>query len=239
MAPGELLRSFGRVTREVFCGPTRWRPARWALAVGIGSATWLAYLEKWPVQGVLQGRGDGILRELALLANLCGSGVATASLGVVALLVGLWRRRPALVETAIALGAAGFWCWIFTRTGQVVFAEQRPNDGGAMHFFATDGHGVSGHASAAALLCEPVHDILARGATPRVRRGVRAGLIAWALFVAWSRVWLGMHFVWNVVLGLAIGFFTGSAAARALPSPRSLIVLAHPSGASEQQRKPV
>jgi len=87
-----------------------------------------------------------------------------------------------------------------------------------MTFRALGGHGVSGHAAAAALLFSPVRDVLARGATPRVRRMVTAALLAWAMWVSWSRVWLGMHFVWNVVLGCAIGFLTGRAATRALRS---------------------
>jgi membrane-associated phospholipid phosphatase len=95
-----------------------------------------------------------------------------------------------------------------------VLAEHRPNDGGAMRLFALDGRGVSGHASATALLFWPVRDVLARSATPRARLLVTAVLIAWAVVVCWSRVWLGMHFVWNVSLGLAIGFFTGFVATR-------------------------
>jgi membrane-associated phospholipid phosphatase len=66
----------------------------------------------------------------------------------------------------------------------------------------------------AALLFFPVRDVLARDATPRVRHIVTAALLAWAALVGWSRVWLGMHFVWNVSLGLAIGFFTGFVATR-------------------------
>jgi membrane-associated phospholipid phosphatase len=83
-----------------------------------------------------------------------------------------------------------------------------------MKLFALGGHGVSGHAAAAALLFWPVRDVLARGATPGVRRVVTAALVAWAVVVAWSRVWLGMHFVWNVMAGLAMGLFTGFVAVR-------------------------
>lgn len=87
-----------------------------------------------------------------------------------------------------------------------------------MKLFAPGGHGVSGHAAAAALLFWPVRDVLARDASPRVRQVVAAALFAWAALVGWSRVWLGMHFVWNVELGLVIGFFTGFVGTRTMRS---------------------
>lgn len=211
-----LLPSFLRVSRGIVGAPARCRGRGWLLAVAVAATTVVLYLEKWPIQAVVQRDGDGVARLLATFADACGSGQAMTLLGVLALLAGRWARRPALVDAAVAFAAAGAWCWLFTKLGQVVLAERRPNDGGAMRLFALDGHGVSGHAAAAALLYGPVHAILARGATPRVRRAVGAGWLAWTVIVAWSRVWLGMHFVWNVVLGLAIGFFTGSSAAHSL-----------------------
>ncbi len=149
--------------------------------------------------------------------------LAIAATTAVAFIAGRWARRRALGDAALVLGVAGVWCFIFTKTGQFVLAERRPTEGGTMKLLALGGHGVSGHAAAASLLFSPVRDLLfspvrdllARGATPGVRRMVTAGLLARAIVVAWSRVWLGMHFVWNVMLGLAIGFFTGLVAARA------------------------
>ena len=186
----------------------------WAVVVALGSATLLAYLEKWPLQTLIQGHGGGVARTLASVADACGSGFAVTSLGIAMLVAGLLARKPALVEVAVALGIAGVWCWLLMRVGQIVLAEQRPVDGGAMRFFALDGHGVSGHAAAAALLLYPARDVLARDAAPRTRRAVGLVAIAWALFIGWSRVWLGMHFAWNVMLGLALGAFAGRAAAR-------------------------
>jgi membrane-associated phospholipid phosphatase len=101
-----------------------------------------------------------------------------------------------------------------TAAGEFVLAERRPIDGGAMRFFALGGHGVSGHAAAAALLFAPVRCVLMRGARRRLRWIASGAMLAWAAWVGWSRVYLGMHFAWNVTLGLAIGFFTGSVAAR-------------------------
>jgi membrane-associated phospholipid phosphatase len=219
-----VARSLGRVSLDIALTPVRWRTRQWALFLAITATTALAYLEKWPLQAWLQSGGGSGERALALFADVCGSGLALASLGLAVLLTGLLARKRALVDAAVVLGVAGIWCWILMKAGQLVLAERRPIDGGAMKLFALGGHGVSGHAAAAALLFSPVRDVLARGATPRVRYLVTAALLGWAALVGWSRVWLGMHFVWNVALGLAIGFFTGLVATRAAvvnPSPSS------------------
>ena len=215
-----LLRLIERIGRSLVHAPARWRARQWAVLVAIAAATLAAYLEKRAVQAFVQ-RGDGeVERAVASFANTCASGIAMTWLCLLAYALGRWRHRRAVVDTAVVFAAAGLWCWTLTKIGQFVLAERRPNEGGAMRFFALAGHGVSGHASAAALLYWPVRDILARGARLSVRRAVGAALIAWAVFVGWSRVWLGMHFVWNVVLGFAIGGFTGFVAThRAKPPP--------------------
>jgi membrane-associated phospholipid phosphatase len=212
----KLARMFRHVSIAIVTAPARWHPWQWALFLAVAATTLITYLEKWPLQVFIQRGGGSVVRAFALAVSAYVGGFAVLLLGVAMLVIGRWTRRRALVDAALALGAAGFWCWIFTRAGQLVLAERRPKEGGAMILFALGGHGVSGHASAAGLLLSPVRDVLARAATPRARRALTAALLGWAAFVGWSRVWLGMHFVWNVVLGLAIGFFTGFVATRAL-----------------------
>jgi membrane-associated phospholipid phosphatase len=218
---GRLVAAFGRVSRAVVESPARWRAREWAIFGSVALAALCAYVEKRPIQARLQGDGGGdrggALRQLALFGDAFGSGGATVLFGFIAFTIGRIARKPLLVDTALALGAAGFWCWLLTKTGQIVLAESRPIDGGSMHFFALGGHGVSGHASAAALVYFPVRDVLARRARlPPIRRAVGIGLLAWPAFVGWSRVYLGMHFLWNVILGFAVGSFTGLVATRAL-----------------------
>jgi membrane-associated phospholipid phosphatase len=210
-----FARLLDRVSRDIVTSPVRWRSRQWVLFLAVVATTWLAYVEKRSIQPCVQRGGGSGARALALLIDACGGGFAVTLLGFAALVAGRWARKRALVDAALVLGVAGVWCWIFTKTGQLVLAERRPNDGGTMKLFALGGHGVSGHAAAAALLFSPVRDVLARGATPKVRRVVTAALLAWAVLVGWSRVWLGMHFVWNVMLGFAMGVSTGLVAARA------------------------
>ncbi len=210
-----LARTTLRTGLDLVTVPMRWRAQHWVVFFAVAATAVIAYVQKRPVQAFVESGGDGGARALALVASACGGGFAVTALGLAAFVGGRWGRKRLLVETAFAFGAAGTWCWICVAVGQLVLAERRPNDGGVMKLFALAGHGVSGHAAAAALLFWPVRDVLARGVTPRFRLLVTAALLGWAALVGWSRMWLGMHFAWNVELGLAAGFFTGFVATRA------------------------
>jgi membrane-associated phospholipid phosphatase len=204
-----LLSLLQHIGHAVVRAPARCRARQWALFAALVAATLLAYVEKRPLQAFFQRGHSEFERGVASFANVFGSGGAMVWLGLIAYVLGRWSRKRAVVDAAIVFAAAGLWCWALTSIGQFVFAEDRPNDGGAMRFFALGGHGVSGHSSAAALLYWPVRDILARGAKMSVRRAAGAASLAWAIVVGWSRVWLGMHFVWNVLFGFAVGGFIG------------------------------
>lgn len=214
-----------RTGRLMLEAPARWRAPQWALAVGIAVAVVLARLYMVPLQRQIEGRGGPCIEAVAEFANLTGSGTAVTALGVGSLLLGLALRKDAIVTTSLVLAASGFWGFAFVEAGRFVFAEQRPMEGGMMRFFALGGHGVSGHAAATALLVLPVRHILLRGAAPRTRDVVTVLLALWTVVVGWSRVWLGMHFTWNVLVGGALGFWASAAAVAAWrasdPSPAS------------------
>lgn len=217
---GRSLRGDGRRLARLFVATGRHLAAPpsatgWAAGLGVALATALASGWKEPIAAAFAGGGEGVARSVAEVANVAGAGATVTALGVALFALGRWRRWSALVDAALVLAAAGAWCWLLLRVGQIVLAEQRPLDGGAMRWFARDGHGISGHAAAAALLFAPARDILARDAPPAVRRGIGAALLVWAALVGWSRMWLGMHFLWNVVLGLALGFVAGRAGVEA------------------------
>lgn len=221
---GEDVLAFGRslraVSREIVKAPSRWGAHQWTVLGAVVLATIVAYAEKWPLQALVE-RGDGTAAHaLAELADVLGSGLATVSYGVAAFAVGRWAKRRALVDAAMVLGAGGAWCFALTEVGQLVLAECRPLQGGAMHLVALGGHGVSGHACAAALLVSTARHCVERGTRRSLRRIANVGLLAWAVVVCWSRVFLGQHFVWNVMLGFAIGAFISSVAHRALAPAR-------------------
>ena len=171
-------------------------------------ATLVAFVAKRGLQALVERRGPPLFDTIASVADHLGSGLATVGLGLTALALGRLASKPAWVDMALTLGARGIPCWILTTAGQIVFAESRPKEGGAMHWFAFGGHGVSGHAAAAALLFWTVRGTLVRDAEAPVRRAVTAAMLGWALLVGWSRVYLGEHFVWNVMLGYLVGTVT-------------------------------
>jgi membrane-associated phospholipid phosphatase len=183
----------------------------------------LAILERGSVERVL---GCGTLAQSAVLSAVTGfvntycGGAGMTVLGVSAYLLGRWRKSDALSDAALVFAAAGFWSFGMTALGQFVLADMRPKDGGALGFFGIHGHGVSGHASSASLLALPVRDVLLRERARSTRAIAGVLLVAWALFVGWSRVYLGMHHAWNVVLGLGLGFSCARAATTAFTRSR-------------------
>jgi len=162
----------------------------------------------------------GALSQSAVLAAVTGfintycGGAGMTVLGVAAYLVGRWRKIDALTDAALVFAAAGFWSFTITTLGQFVLADMRPKDGGTLMFFGIHGHGVSGHASSASLLMSVVTDVLARDRKRSTRMILGGVFFAWALFVGWTRIHLGMHHAWNVVLGLGLGFVCSRAATR-------------------------
>ena len=168
-----------------------------ALAVALG----IAYAEKRPIEAFFFHAPAGI-RSLMEVPNVLGSGYAMTALGGVLVLVAIATKRREHVEAARSFALAGALGFALTRIGCLVLAERRPIEGGAMRLFALGGHGVSGHAVGAGLLLS----------FAAMRRGwVLAVAVVWALLVAWCRMWLGMHYMWNVLLGLVLGFVSGRA----------------------------
>lgn len=193
----------------------RWRPGQWGYLLAFMALGIAAWANQAPLQGAIEGRGGGIARNLAIFANLAGSGWSVAALGLAVFVVATALRQEDLRQAALVLGAGGLWAFLLVQLGQFVLAEQRPVEGGAMRFFALQGHGVSGHAAAAAALILPVRDVWLRRASSGARHLAVSLLTVWAAVVGWSRVWLGMHFAWNVVMGFAIGFWASSGAVTA------------------------
>jgi len=208
---------------QIVEAPGQWGPGGWMALFALVAVTLFAYDEKRPLQSLIEHTGDSALRRVARFAEIMGNGTATVQYGVFAFVIGRGAKRRVWVDLAFGLATGGIWCSALTKAGQLVLAEARPRDGGVMHFLAPNGHGVSGHASAVALVYVATNRILTRSARPSVRRAVRAALLAWAVVVGWSRIYLGAHFAWNVIVGLAVGYFTGSVAARTCIAGRATL----------------
>jgi membrane-associated phospholipid phosphatase len=211
--PNQLVTLVVRSGRAMLRLPRAVLP--WTARIAIVVVIVLAWHDKRALQLVIEHRGDGFASALAAFANVCGGGIAVTTLGLSAFVLGRVLHKDALAQGALVMGVAGLWCFLLTNAGQLVLAEQRPIEGGAMRFFSFAGHGISGHASATALLVLPAHEVWLRRAAPLKRTLVTALLVGWVAIVCWSRVWLGMHHVWNVLAGLALASWTSAAAVSA------------------------
>jgi membrane-associated phospholipid phosphatase len=113
-----------------------------------------------------------------------------------------------LVESLIYTG-------ILTGIGQFVFAEDRPYEGGDMHFFKTGGHGISGHAAISASIAGPLNRQylqITPDANEMERLTKYTGKLAVygiPFLVGLSRFNDNEHYAWNVLLGSILGYTMG------------------------------
>ena len=198
----------------ITAAPGKWKLPEWSVVAAFFAALVFLYLFKWPVQNFFGGDGLGWIDEIADIGRDFGDFELPLGIGLLLLFVGCLKNRSKWMESGAALLAAAAMAGVVVLLGQFVLAEQRPRDGGAMMFFNIEGHGISGHATSSALILWPIRNILLKDRSEAVRTMVSVLLISWAFMVAWSRMWHGRHFMWNVLFGLAIGFSAGYAAVK-------------------------
>lgn len=142
---------------------------------------------------------------IATLGAVFGSGHAMVVFGLALAGFAALTRDPRWRAAAKRFAASGAVGWVLFRAASCVLAEQRPKDGGAMRWFARHGHGVSGHAFATALAYWPLMTTLGADMRPRSRAAFSIAMHTWIALVGWSRMRLDEHYLWNVLLGTAMG----------------------------------
>lgn len=165
----------------------------------------IAYVKKREIQARLADRRS----VAAKIADRVGSGQAMLAYGILAAIVASRTGDPklrAFVRRFAKAGAVGF---VMFQASRFVLAERRPKEGGEMRFCRLHGHGVSGHTFAAALLHEPIMSTWGPSLSRRNRALLSASIYAWIAFIAWSRVRLDEHYLWNVLLGARLGLDAG------------------------------
>lgn len=78
----------------------------------------------------------------------------------------------------------------------------------------------SGHLGATVSLAVTYAILAGRLSSPAARAGVRTAAIAWPSLLAWSRIYVGMHFPSDVLVGAANGVATGLLTAAVLADDR-------------------
>jgi undecaprenyl-diphosphatase len=164
----------------------------WVSAIGFSEAD--------AMRSLAEQRSETLI-ETARVITWAGSAVVLVPLAVVYCLLlaraGLWREAAAV---ALSLGGA-MLIYDITKT---LTSRPRPS---VEHLQAVSGSSFpSGHATqASAFWLSLVLALRARGVTPFALR--MAGVLASALIlgVAWSRVYLGVHYPSDVLAGVILG----------------------------------
>ncbi len=150
-----------------------------------------------------------------------GGGVYVPAAALLMYVGGSSLREYRAKQTGVMLAHSLLLTDLVTLTGRWVLAEDRPKYGGSLHPFRGVGGGISGHSATAAsisgvlsrmyLQVQP-EDSHAAVMWKRIGKGFAYGLPA---IVAFGRVNDQQHFVYNTVLGLSIGYWSGNVVADA------------------------
>ena len=167
--------------------------------VGIAVKTWAPGFDLQTMQAIAAHRSSW-LTSVARIVSDAGSFALLAPLAVAFVLLRRWKR-PAddLALLVIALGSAGLPILV-----KLIVARPRPSIEHLSHL--TSLSFPSEHSTQAAAIYLTIAILLSQG----LRRGWRELVIVLAvliaLAVAWSRVYLGVHYPTDVIAGLLLGW---------------------------------
>jgi membrane-associated phospholipid phosphatase len=166
---------------------------------GLGIRAWAPGFDIRAMQAIASGR-NSTLTSIAWVVSEAGSFVLLAPLSIAFLLLRRWKR-PA-DDIALLVIAAGSAVLPITVKGFV--ARPRPTIEQLSHLSSLSF--PSEHTTQAAAVYLTIAIMLSAG----LRRGWREAVIALgvlvALAVAWSRVYLGVHYPTDVAAGLLLGW---------------------------------
>jgi membrane-associated phospholipid phosphatase len=167
--------------------------------LGIGVRAWAPGFDLQTMQAIA-GHRDATLTTIAGIVTNAGSFVLLAPLSVAVLLLRRWKRpSDDIALVVIAAGSAALP--IVTK---LIVARPRPMLDPLSHL--TSLSFPSEHTTQAAAIYLMIAIMLSKGLNRRWRQLGIALAIVIALAVAWSRVYLGVHYPTDVVAGLLLGW---------------------------------
>jgi undecaprenyl-diphosphatase len=171
----------------------------WMLQLAAAGA--IDEVDRWLARWVVTRRSPGLTRVATDLTALGSRTLLTIATSIVCLLLWTGGRRIAALDTALATSAAA----LVTRATKILLGRPRPSAAEALVHVGGFSF-PSGHTSGitALLAATALHSFeAARSRAQRVVLVVFYGVLA--LGVAWSRVYLGVHYPSDVAAGLCVG----------------------------------
>ena len=163
----------------------------------------LAGIDRPVLDGALGLRSETADRLITWFTNLGGPvGMTIIAATITLIMVLRWRSRTPLVLMVIAVAGS----LAMTTIGKAVVGRIRPPNSDAVPPFETSPSFPSGHALNSTVIAGLVAYLLIRRLTSSVARVVTIVLAAaWAVGIGWSRVFLGHHWLTDVMFGWTLG----------------------------------
>jgi PAP2 superfamily protein len=189
------------------------------VVLGVAFALWS---QKDQIQEDWAQRDTTIEHETTLKRiQKLGGGTMVPATALLLYLGGSSFRDYRSKETGVMLAHSLLLTDLVTLAGRWVLAEDRPKYGGSLHPFQGFGGGISGHSATAASISGVLSrmylqvdsgDSHATVMWKHIGKGLAYGLPA---IVAFGRVNDQQHYLYNTVLGLSIGYWSGNVVADA------------------------
>jgi len=182
--------------------------AVFAVLAAAVAAGWTTAIDRAATTTAIAGRTP-FLSALAVNFTALGSAPVVTLIAVLAAAYGLVVRRPRLVLALACIPLA----FVVNEAMKLLLRQARPIE--AIILLPPSYGFPSGHAVAASALFLTLALVAAaRSPHPGVRRLLVGAGIGIAVLVAWSRVYLGVHYLTDVVGGLLLGAAGAVAASR-------------------------
>lgn len=171
----------------------------WLLAVQVPVAGWIDVDVALALEDLRTPALDATARALAAVGDTVG--MTVVMLAAAAVLAA--ARRPCEAAYVVLTVGTGFAASTLLKA---LVDRARPA-GAALGLVPGTASFPSGHAVAAACFAGALAVLVwvREGSTPRLRAGAIAAAAAWVALMAASRVYLGVHFVSDVVAGALLG----------------------------------
>jgi undecaprenyl-diphosphatase len=167
--------------------------------LGIGIRAWAPGFDLQTMQAIA-GHRDATLTTIAGIVSDAGSFVLLAPLSIAFLLLRRWKR-PADDIALVVIAAGSALLPIVTK---LIVARPRPNIEHLSQLASLSF--PSEHTTQAAAIYLTIAIVLSKGLNRGWRETVIALAVVIALGVAWSRVYLGVHYPTDVTAGLLLGW---------------------------------